>query len=157
MPQISATTRVSVPPGTAFAVSQTTGDVRMSWDPFVRQQYFLEGAEHAGKDVRTFTKSRHGLTMVSRYVSYNPPTNVGITMERGPWFLEKFAAGWRFTPDGDGTLAVWKYTYTVRPSWLRFIGEPLGSRILGRDIQRRIQAFARACQDPTVLATLDER
>ena len=155
MPQISAEAHVPVSPAIAFAVSQTTGSVRLLWDPFIRRQYFLDGAEHAAKDVRTFTKSRHGLTMISRYVSFNPPTNVGITMERGPWFLEKFAAGWRFTADGDSTRAVWKYTFTVRPGWLRAVGDPLGSRILGRDIQRRIRSFARACEDPAVLAALD--
>ena len=119
MPQIVAEATVPVPPAIAFAVSQTTGAVRLSWDPFVRRQCFLDGAKHAAKDVRTFTKSRHGLTMISRYVSFSPPTNVGITMERGPWFLGRFAAGWRFAAYGDGTHAVWKYTFTVQPGWLR--------------------------------------
>jgi len=156
MPQIKHEVYVPVPPDVAFAVSQTTGEVRLRWDPFVKVQHLLDGAERPGKGVRTFTKSREGLRMVSKYVSYNPPTNVGMTMLKGPWFLQTFGGGWRFTPEGDGTRAVWKYTFTVKPAWLRRIADPIGVRMLGRDIEQRITAFAKACSDPQVLAAVRE-
>jgi len=62
MPQVVADVWVPVPPGTAFAVSQTTGETRLRWDPFIRSQRFLD-AERAGKDVRTVTRARTGLSM----------------------------------------------------------------------------------------------
>jgi hypothetical protein len=31
--------------------------------------------------------------MVSEYVSFAPPTHVGMKMVRGPWFFEMFAGG----------------------------------------------------------------
>lgn len=151
MPQVVAEIVVPVAPAIAFAVSQTTGNIRLRWDPFIRQQGFLDVATLPGKDVRTLTKARIGLSMISRYVSYQPPTNVGMTMEKGPWFFDQFGAGWRFKPEGDGTRAIWKYTFSVRPRWLRFIAEPIGSWMLGREIRARIAAFARACEDPFVL------
>ena len=77
MPVVEASIVVPVPPDVAFAVSQTTGETRYRWDPFVRSQHFVDGATRPGKGVRTFTRSRHGLTMISEYVSYNPPSNVG--------------------------------------------------------------------------------
>lgn len=52
-----------------------------------------------------------------------------MTMVRGPWFFRSFGGGWRFTPDGAGTQAVWKYTYAIRPSWLAPIAEPIGQRL----------------------------
>ena len=67
---------VPVPPATAFAVSQTTGAVRLRWDPFIRHQELLD-AERPGKDVRTLTRARVGPSMISRYVSYRPPTRWG--------------------------------------------------------------------------------
>jgi hypothetical protein len=149
---VEADVVVPVGPDVAFAVSQTTGAVRLSWDPFVRRQYFLDGATAAAKGVRTFTRSRHGFRMVSEYVSYRPPTNVGMTMREGPWFFATFGGGWRFTPVQGGTRAVWKYTFTVRPAWLRPRAEPIGRWLLGHDIRHRIAAFAHACQDPTVVA-----
>ncbi|GAB3748204.1 SRPBCC family protein [Microlunatus parietis] len=159
MPQVEARVRVAVDPATAFAVSQTTGPTRLRWDPFIRRQHFLDGATTAGRGVRTFTRSRHGLSMISRYGSYAPPApgrdtgNVGMTMERGPWFFETFGGGWRFVPDGEGgTVATWKYTFSCRPAWARPVLERLGSWLLGRDIRRRIAGFANGCSDPEVLA-----
>ena len=154
MPQVTATAHVPVDPATAFAVSQTTGELRLSWDPFIRHQHFVGGASAPDKGVRTLTRARVGPTMVSEYVSYRPPTSVGMTMVEGPWFFDSFGGGWRFVPEGDGTRAVWKYTYSVRPAWLRFAGEPIGQWLLGREIRARIAAFARACEDPAVLAAV---
>lgn len=161
MPQVEARTRVPITPAIAFAVSQTTGEIRLRWDPFIRRQQFLDGATRAGRGVRTFTRSWHGLSMISRYVSYAPPTqsrevgNVGMTMDRGPWFFQNFGGGWRFVPDGEGgTEATWKYTFSCRPAWLRPLLDPIGRWLLGHDIRRRIAGFARACSDPEVLAAI---
>lgn len=152
MPQVRAEVWVPVPPDTAFAVSQTTGEVRLRWDPFISMQRFLDGATRPAKGVKTLTKARLGPVMVSRYVSYAPPRTVGMTMVTGPWFFESFGGGWRFEPEGEGTRAVWKYTYSVRPRWLRPVAEPIGQWLLGREIRRRIDAFATACADPAITA-----
>jgi hypothetical protein len=158
VPQVVAQVWVPVRPEVAFAVSQTTGATRLAWDPFIRAQHLI-GADRPGKDVRTFTRARvgpfGGFAMVSRYVAYRPPTSVGMTMERGPWFFAGFGGGWRFEPetrDGvAGTTATWKYTYRIRPRVLRFVAEPVGQRLLSREIRARIEAFRRACTDPATL------
>lgn len=157
MPQVVAEGWVPVVPEVAFAVSQTTGELRLRWDPFIRHQHLVD-ADRPAVGVQTVTKARVGPTMISRYVSYRPPTSVGMTMVRGPWFFASFGGGWRFVPetrDGvDGTLAVWKYTYSVRPSFLRPVAEPIGQWLLGREIRARIAAFGRACVDPEVLGAV---
>ena len=154
MPQVTAEEWVPVVPELAFAVSQTTGEVRLRWDPFIRSQHLVEATRPA-KGVRTVTRARVGPRMVSEYVSYRPPTNVGMTMVEGPWFFGTFGGGWRFTPeerDGvAGTKASWKYTYAVRPAWLRPLADPIGQWLLGREIRARIRAFARACSDPAIV------
>lgn len=159
MPQVSAEVWVPVPPDKAFAVSQTTGEVRMRWDPFIREQHLI-GATAPAKGVRTHTKARVGPRMVSEYVSYRPPTSVGMTMVTGPWFFASFGGGWRFVPEArdgvDGTKAVWKYTYAVKPAWLRGVAEPIGQWLLGREIRARINAWARACEDPVVLRAVQQ-
>lgn len=156
MPQVSADVHVPVPPDLAFAVSQTHGTIRRGWDPFIREQHFLDGAEHPGVGVRTFTRSAFlgplSPSMVSEYVSWRPPTSVGMTMVTGPAFFSRFGGGWRFTAEGDGTRAVWKYTYDVTPAQIRQVAVPIGQWLLGREITARIQAFARACRDDQVLA-----
>ena len=154
MPQVTAEAWVPLPPDAAFAVSQTTGEVRLRWDPFIRRQHLL-GAQRPAAGVRTFTRARIGPAMVSRYVSYRPPTSVGMTMEKGPWFFATFGGGWRFVPetrDGvAGTRATWKYTWTAKPAWLRPVADPVGRWLLGREIRARIAAYAGACADPEIV------
>ena len=154
MPQVTAEAWVPVPPGTAFAVSQTTGEVRLRWDPLIRAHHLL-GAPRPATGVRTFTRARLGSAMIGRYVSYRPPTSVATTMEKGPWFLASFDGGWRFVPetrDGvAGTRATWTYTWTARPVWLRPLADPVGRWLLGRGIRSRVAAYAEACGDPAVL------
>ena len=153
MPVVEASITVPVPPDVAFAVSQTVAPVRYRWDPFVRTQYFVDGATRPGKGVRTYTRSRHGLAMVSEYVSYAPPRNVGMKMVDGPWFFEVFAGGWHFSAaDEPGhTVATWRYSFRCRPALLRPVAHAIGRRLLGRDIRRRIAGYAKGCADPVVL------
>lgn len=154
MPVVEAVVHVDVPPAVAFAVSQTTGEIRLRWDRFIRRQGFQGGATVAAKGVRTLTVQRSGLRMVSEYVSYRPPTSVGMKMITGPWFFEKMGGGWRFEPDGAGTRAVWRYNFTCRPAWLAPIAEWIGVRVLQREIDRRVAGFAAGCADPIVLAAV---
>lgn len=154
MPQVRAERFIRVDPETTFALSQTTGAFRLKWDPFISAQSFVDGARQAGKGVRTRTVSRMGLTMVTEYVSYTPPRNVGMTMVAGPWFFHNFGGGWRFTAEDGGTRAVWKYTFSCRPAWLAPLAERIGTLVLGREIERRIEAFAQACEDPSLVAEL---
>ena len=151
MPVVESSVVVPVEPALAFAVSQTSGAVRKRWDTFIREQYYLDGATQAGKEVRTVTVSKRGAHMTSEYVSFNPPTNVGMRVLDGPWFFEKLGGGWRFTPHEGGTLAVWKYNFTCRPAIIRWPAERIGSWLTKRDIDRRIAGFARGCEDPVVL------
>jgi hypothetical protein len=152
MPQVRAERFIRIDPDTAFAFSQTTGAFRLKWDPFIAGQHFLGGAATAAKGVRTRTCSRLGLGMVSEYVSYAPPKNVGMTMVSGPWFFGNFGGGWRFTAGDGGTQAVWKYTFSCRPALLRPLMERIGTWLLGHEIERRIEAFARACEDEALVA-----
>lgn len=155
MPVVHAEVTVPLSPEEAFAVSQTTGSTRLRWDSFVRRQHFLDGASSPDKGVRTLTVHRTGIRMVSEYVSYAPPKNVGMRMVHGPWFFAMMAGGWRFTADGDGgTQAVWKYNFRCRPHWLAPLAEWLGVQILRREIRQRIAGFARGCADPVVLAAI---
>ena len=156
MPRIEATAVVDVPREVAFRLSQTYGEIRYRWDPFVKEQHLLDGAPAAAKGVRTSTTSRHGLKMVSEYVTYRPPGHVGMRMVEGPWFFQSFSGGWNFADhDGGGTSATWRYNFTCRPTWIRPIADPIGRWFLGRDIRKRLDAFTAACADPSILADLD--
>lgn len=149
VPRIEVTRRVDVGIEAAFAMSQSRGDVRYAWDPFVREQHLLGGAEHPARGVQTRTTSRHRLSMTSEYTSFRPPTQVGMKMIDGPWFFSAFGGGWSFTEVGPGaTDATWRYTFTVRPPWLASIGDRIGRVLLRRDIERRIDGSGARCSWP---------
>ena len=157
MPVVESIVEVPLPAALAFAVSQTTGEIRMRWDPFIRRQGFLDGAVRPDKGVRTLTVHRLGFRMVSEYVSFRPPSNVGMRMTEGSWFFERLAGGWRFdeqvSETGDvSTRAIWRYNFACRPKLIAPIAEWIGVRLIRHDIDRRIEGFARGCTDPVVLA-----
>ena len=152
MTRIESSVVVDLDPAAAFAVSQTTGETRLRWDPFIHEQHFLDGATIPAKGVRTETRHRSRLRMVSEYVSFNPPTNVGMKMVEGPWFFASFAGGWRFAPEpAGGCRATWRYSFQCRPRWLAPLAERICAVVLRRDIDRRIAGFARGCADPVVV------
>ncbi len=127
----------------------------MRWDPFIHEQHFLDGATEAAKGVRTETFSKHRLRMVSEYVSFKPPRQVGMRMVEGPWFFSSFGGGWSFTEAEDGgTNATWRYTFTVKPSFLAPIADRIGIQLLQRDIDQRMAGFVKGCTDPKVLEAL---
>jgi len=156
VPRIESTTTVDLSAELAFRLSQTYGELRYRWDPFVREQHLLDGAGAAAKGVRTSTTSKHRLTMVSEYVTFKPPNHVGMRMVEGPWFFQSFSGGWNFTRRDDGrTDATWRYNFTCRPSWLRPVMDAIGTRVLKRDIDRRLAAFRDACADPEIVAAVE--
>lgn len=156
MPRVESSVEIDLPAEQAFRLSQTYGELRYRWDPFVHEQHLLDGATAAAKGVRTSTTSRHRLRMVSEYVSFKPPHQVGMKMVEGPWFFEQFSGGWSFQElDAGRTRATWRYTFRCRPAVIRPVAERIGTWFLGRDIDRRLAAFARACADPSILAALD--
>ncbi len=126
--------------------------VRLEWDPFVSAQH-LVNTDTPGKGVQTYTRSRHGLTMVSEYLTYHPPTHLGMKMVRGPWFFRTFSGSWHFKDLGDGRIdVVYRYRYDCRPAWLQPIAHRIGNWYLGRDIERRVAAFVRGVEDPDIVA-----
>ena len=154
MPLVESRLEVPLDPATAFAVSQTTGEVRLRWDRFIDAQQLLGEAPAKGVQTRTVHRSRV-LSMLSEYVSYNPPTNVGMRMIDGPWFFESFAGGWRFVPHPDDpgrSIVTWRYSFRCRPAWLAPLAERIGMRVLQRDIDRRLAGYAEGCSDPVVVA-----
>lgn len=155
MPRVQSTVVVSLDANRAFALSQAYGELRYRWDPFIHEQRLLDGANVAAAGVRTWTRSKHHLEMISQYVAFLPPRHVGMRMLSGPWFFESFSGGWNFNTLDDGSTEVtWRYNFTIRPRWLATVANPLGVWLLGRDIERRLAAFAAACEDPTIVAAL---
>jgi ribosome-associated toxin RatA of RatAB toxin-antitoxin module len=155
MPRIQSETVVDIDIETAFALSQTYGEIRYMWDPFVKEQHLLNGATKAAKGVQTKTKSKHGLEMISEYITYKPPTHVGMKMIKGPKIFSSFSGGWNFTelPDGK-TKATWRDNFVSRPKFLSKIMDAIGTKLLQKDIDQRLNAFKHACSNQEIIDKL---
>jgi Polyketide cyclase / dehydrase and lipid transport len=156
MPIVEHSLVIAAPIAQIFDLSHSYA-LRLDWDPFVREQYPMDGATHAGKGVRTFTRSRHGLTMVTEYLSFRRPTLVGMKMIKGPKMFRTFSGSWRYAEvDAATTEVAFRYNFTCRPKLLAPIMERIGVRYLGRDIKRRIGALKAACENTNILSRLPD-
>ena len=153
MPVVERATVVRVAIDDAFHLSQSYG-LRLEWDPFVRSQSLL-GARSAAKGVRTLTRTRHGLRMISEYIAFRPPGTVAMKMIEGPRIFRLFSGAWHFKRiDETETEVVFKYHFSCRPAWLQGVMHPVVQRILRREIARRLDAFKRAAETPGMLDRL---
>ena len=154
MPIVEYTTTVAVAIDDAFDLSQSYG-LRLEWDPFVRSQSLLNGSSVAGKGVQTLTRSRHGLRMISEYLTFRRPELVAMKMIEGPLIFRLFSGAWQFKRIDEATTAVvFKYHFTCRPTWLHWIVHPVARWVLGREIRRRLSAFRKAAETPGMIDRL---
>ncbi|AOK56809.1 SRPBCC family protein [Burkholderia stagnalis] len=116
---------------------------RLVWDSFLTDAYLLDGMT-ADVGIDAFCRSRTGATMVSRYVSYQPPQVAAIEMVDGPRVLARFSGSWNFTARAPASTEV-KFTYhfRARPSWLRWLVEPLFAAFYLVQTRRRLDSFKR--------------
>lgn len=157
MPHIESTIRVDVPSDDAVVVSQSRQEVRYRWNPFARRQRLLNGATRPHTGVETFTRSRHGLTMIGRHTSFRRSGRVGMKMVTGPPLSASFGGGWTFTAVDEATTdVVWRSTFTVKP-WIAPIAERIGRAPLHQDIDRRLAGFAPAGADPSIVEAARRR
>lgn len=156
MPVVETALTVAVAIDDAFALSQSYG-LRLEWDPFVKAQRLLNDAAVAGKGVRTLTISRHGLRMISEYLTFRRPEAVAMKMIEGPVIFRLFSGAWHFKRVDDGNTAViFKYHFMCRPTWLQWIVHPVAQWVLGREIRRRLLAFQKAAETPGMIGRLQE-
>lgn len=114
---------------------------RLEWDPFLKEARLLDHAA-AGLGVTSRCVARNGfggMVMDTVYVSFNRPTVAAVKMIRGPFILASFAATLRQDRIGDGrTRVTYKYNFETRPSWLRWLLNPICSAFFAREVRTRL-------------------
>lgn len=130
---------------------------RLEWDPFLRRADVLErgpGCEddRAAVGTRTWCAARWrngGMGMETVYITFLPPNAAAVSMTRGPWFLELFAASIRHKPEGEhGSRVTYRFAFTARPRWLAAIATPLFRSIFRHETRRRLAALKMYMERP---------
>jgi hypothetical protein len=139
--RITARITISRPAEAVFWLSQDYGR-RLEWDTYLTEAHLVGDLALPGVGTESYCRSRGGAVMVSRYISFAPPSHAAVTMVQGPWILRTFGGTWRFhtLPDG-GTEVRFIYHFTVRPTVLRWLVEPIVAAVYRRDMRSRLGAF----------------
>jgi ribosome-associated toxin RatA of RatAB toxin-antitoxin module len=121
-------------------------DLRLSWDPFLKEARLLGGSA-AGVGARAWCVARNGLGMETEYVSFKRPEVTAIKMTKGPAVFRSFAGSWRFDESGpNSTRVTFRYNFSTRPEWLRFIAGPILRAVLSRVNRKRLLCLKEAAE-----------
>ena len=90
-------------------------DNRLAWDTFLKKAELVDGAMRADKNVKAYCVSKHGIGMLTEYVSFNRPKATAIKMIKGPYIFKSFLGSWTFKemPD-DQTEVTFLYSFELR-------------------------------------------
>lgn len=148
MPTIQVVLDVAAPIGPLFDLAQDYG-LRLTWDPFLREIKFRDGATDAAVGVRVWVRAKNGLTMEVEYITLRRPEQVAMKMVAGPRLFAQFSGAWLFKEMDPGrTRVTFKYNFACRPRALAWAIEPVVGRVLRRDMQARLVGLQRYAEGP---------
>ena len=131
-------------------------DRRLEWDPFLREARLVGGAQRAAVGVRAWCVDHAVRGMETEYVSFQPPSRVGVRMTRGPWMFRSFAGSWVYDAETPGrTRVTFRYHVEARPR-LRPITDAILERVFARAMDARLEALRVAVERGRMQATAVE-
>jgi len=102
---------------------------RLEWDTLLQAAYLEDGAKVAAKGVTSVCVGRKSLGSIALktvYVTFEPPTLAAVKMVNAPAFFESWAASIRHEDlSAHESRLTYKFQFTTRPAFLRFLIEPL--------------------------------
>ena len=148
MPQGCVTDIVPAPAADVFQLLHDY-DRRLEWDTLLRAAYLRDGHKQAELGVKSVCKGKWmlgGIALETEYVSFRSPDVAAVRMLNRPAFFETFAATIRHTNQSDGSSTIeYKYNFTARPRWLRFMLHPIMNFMFKMETANRIAALRVHC------------
>jgi hypothetical protein len=122
-------------------------DRRLEWDTLLQEAYLSDGCREAQLGAVSVCRGRAdlgGIALETRYISFRPPEVAAVQMVNLPPFFASFAASIRHQDLGESRSSVeYRYYFTARPHWLRFLLHPLMNVLLARETRKRFRALRR--------------
>jgi hypothetical protein len=120
-------------------------DRRLEWDTLLRAARIGDGFAAAQLHATSVCTGRWllaGISLVTEYVSFDPPRLAAVKMIDRPPFLDSFAASIRHRDRADGSSSVeYQYHFTARPTWLAPLLHPLMAALFRRETPKRLRAL----------------
>lgn len=118
---------------------------RLEWDTLLQDARLCDDSTEARLHATSVCTGRWylgGIALKTEYVSFNAPHVAAVKMLNRPAFFESFAATIRHHDLGDGSSSVeYKYNFTARPSWLRWLLHPAMGFIFRLETRKRLHAL----------------
>jgi hypothetical protein len=120
--------------------------VRLRWDTLLSVNYVEGGGTHPYVGAISTNRGRGwktGLTMRTRFLSYDPPRQASAEMVEptGPFAL--WAASMRFKDrDDGGSDLIYTYSIRLRPRWVGVLLDWLAGLMFAWETRRRFAAMA---------------
>lgn len=136
-------------PASASEVFQLLHDYdrRLEWDTLLQAAYLIDGAQMAALGVKSVCKGKTslgGIALETEYVTFRPPDVAAVRMVNRPPFFDTFAATIRHTAlTGHSSSIEYKYHFTARPLWLRFVLHPIMNLLFKWETRKRLAALQR--------------
>ncbi|MBK7601429.1 MAG: SRPBCC family protein [Acidobacteria bacterium] len=151
MPRGSVTATI---PATSAEVFRLLHDYsrRLEWDTLLQNARLCDDLTEAGLHATSVCTGRWylgGIALKTEYVSFNAPHVAAVKMLNRPPFFETFAATIRHHDLGDGSSSVeYKYNFTARPRWLRWLLHPVMGCLFRWETRKRLGALRRWFSQP---------
>jgi hypothetical protein len=120
---------------------------RLEWDTLLQAAYLADGSEQARLGAVAVCKGRTrlgGIALKTQYVSFRSPELAAVKMLNRPPFFDRFAASIRHGQLSAAASSIeYKYHFTARPRWLRFILQAIMNRLFAWETRKRLRALRR--------------
>jgi hypothetical protein len=120
---------------------------RLEWDTLLKTAGLDEKWTEAQLHATTVCTSRWylgGVSMRTEYVTYCPPDIAAVKMLNRPAFFDTFAATIKHQDLNDGSSSIeYRYIFTSRPRWLRWLLHPVMEAVFRCETQKRLLALRR--------------
>lgn len=118
---------------------------RLEWDTLLQAAYLDDGAKAAAQGVTAVCVGRRSLGNVALktvYVRFERPTLAAVKMVNAPAFFQSWAASIRHEDlSAHESRLTYKFQFTTRPYFLRFVMDPLMKRLFVWETRKRLQAL----------------
>ena len=118
---------------------------RLEWDTLLREARLTRGCTIAQKGATSLCIGKHlggCIGIETKYLTFKPGEVAAVEMINDTPFFEHFAASIRHTDTPTGSLATYRFQFTARPRYLRWILHPVMRYFLQWETRKRLKALA---------------
>lgn len=123
---------------------------RLQWDTLLSDARLCDGWQHAQLHATTMCTGRWylgGISLKTEYISFKPPAIAAVKMIDRPSLFDRFAATIRHVDleNGESSLE-YIYDFRTRPSWLRWLLDPLMDVVFRWETKKRLRSLREFCR-----------